>query len=146
MGPLYIGGITEALIMSTDFQQSLLITFDALIKARTEEKRCIIKSAYMNGYIPAEDREAFELERIYQVSHNISLDAVKYLRFLKKEIMPMYLADTQEQTEHQGIQEGGTVRAEPLSYSITKWIHINFNVAYLEREATQPYPTLNSDP
>ncbi len=76
----HVGVISETLVKSTEFQQSLLITFDALIRARNEEKRNIIKQIYLSGYVPAEDKKHFELERFYQTVQNLTLEAILFIK------------------------------------------------------------------
>ena len=65
----HMGGITEEIVKSTEFQQSLLVTFDALIRTRNEEKRSVIKNVYLTGYISSKNKQEFELERLYPVSY-----------------------------------------------------------------------------
>ena len=90
----HMGGITEEIVKSTEFQQSLLVTFDALIRTRNEEKRSVIKNVYLTGYISSKNKQEFELERLYQTTLNLSTKAINYLSFLVKEILPSDYADS----------------------------------------------------
>jgi len=85
-----IGGISEELVKSTEFQQSLLITFDALIRARSEGKKKVIKRIYLSGYIRETDKKQFELERFYNTAQNLSPQSIAFLRFFIKEILPKF--------------------------------------------------------
>jgi hypothetical protein len=47
-----------------------------------------VKRVFFKGYIPLKKHSEFELERFYQTSQLITLKAVDYLRFIKREIYP----------------------------------------------------------
>jgi hypothetical protein len=115
-----IGGITEQLVQSIEFQQSLLVTFDALIRARNKQKAEIIKRVYLLGYIPSSNHSAFALERFYQTSQQISLEAIEYLQFIKKEILPRKLAsiELKANEEHSNKIEHSSVQIKPGSVKL----------------------------
>lgn len=81
--------VGSELIGSELFQQSLLITFDTLLRVRSFEKRKIIQKVYLDGFIPADQREKFAMERLYRIAGEISLDVLQYLAFVKRDIYPL---------------------------------------------------------
>lgn len=84
----HVPQLTQEMLSSQEFQQSLAITFEALLRTREVKKRKLIQQIYLNGYISAEDRQEMNLERFYRVAQEISLEALEYLKFIAEIIIP----------------------------------------------------------
>lgn len=102
------GEISEELVKSTEFQQSILVTLDALIRNRNEKKRRIIENIYLYGYMPSKDKKKFELEKFYQVSQNISIEAVSFLRYIRDKVLPLKQKKIREKLKGSKYKEGYT--------------------------------------
>lgn len=83
------GKITEEVIKSPEFQQSLGNLFDNLKKMKESEKRDLNKRAFMGAYISEDEYTKNYLERIQDVSMRISVRAIQHLSFVKKEVLPL---------------------------------------------------------
>jgi hypothetical protein len=135
--------ITKELLQSREFKQSLIITIDALIRTRSEYKRKIIKRAFFKGYIPSKEKKRFELERLYITSQNISIDAAEYLEFLKKEIVPQYVADVEQKQQKPKYRDGRPLTPETVSYFVAVWINKQFDIS--DENIKDRYPELDAD-
>lgn len=137
--------LTYALWSSTEFRQSILSTLDSLIRTRTAEKRRIIKAIYTRGYLKAEDKEKFELERLNTTANQISVDAVKHLQFIKKEIMPIHseLAQAEDQipAEPKPNREWWlrrNLQRIKLSEAIQKYIYSEYGLNSPKKKVDEP--------
>lgn len=127
--------IKEELLSSKEFQQSLALTFEALLRTREARKRALIKQIYLSGYISTDDRHEMNLERFYRVSQEISLEALEYLKFIAEEILPRKEKWAKEEVaKMKGNHEGSvewweelTMRRKPDSEIIMRWIYEEFN-------------------
>lgn len=137
--------IATQLLKSKEFQQALIITFDSLIRTRSEKKRRIVKQVFFKGYIPAKKHEEFELERFYSRSQEISMEAVAYLHFIKKEIMPSYIAYIEKENSLPSNVGKKTLTTwnTPISTYIFDWISSNYDVN--NTEVKKKYPNLPHD-
>lgn len=61
------------------------LSFEQFIKQRSEEKRKIIKEIFTD-FTKSANKEGFELERLYRTTELISLDAIKFISFIYKEV------------------------------------------------------------
>ena len=122
--------IATELLRSKEFEQALIITFDTLIRTRSEKKRCIVRQVFFNGYIPSKKHSEFELERFYQTSQQITLKAVDYLRFIKKEIYPRKLASAKEKFRLKYINKGSI--GDKIYTASFKNVHNNKTESYSE--------------
>lgn len=80
---IHLAEVEKELVESKQFQQSLALTLETLLRTRSERKRKIIVEIFLNGYISANERETAQIERLYRVTQEISLEAVEPL-FLYK--------------------------------------------------------------
>jgi len=135
--------ITKELFASREFEQSLIITFDALIRTRGEYKRKIIKRAFFKGYIPSKEKKLFELERLYITSQNISIDAAEYLGFLKKEILPLYVAELEQKQHQPKYRDGRPLSPNTISYFVANWINKQFDIS--DENIKEIYSELDND-
>lgn len=81
--------IGDTLISSKDFQQSLALTLEVLLRTREKKKRDLIKTIYLDGYISSENRQEMALERFYRIGQEISLEALEYLKFINETVLPI---------------------------------------------------------
>ena len=132
----FVKEIGEELFDSSDFQQSLIVTFDSLLKTRNEKKRKLIRTIFLNGYISSENRELFEMERYYKVANEISIPAIEYLKFIYDVILPLKAKiekiDMQKfRIEHQKDKERLVVqlffKKKFDSEIIKQWIYEEYN-------------------
>lgn len=84
-----INNIQGELMKSSEFQQSLLLTFETLLRTREEEKRKVIETVFLCGFIASLDRQKFYLERFYRVAQEISIAGLEHLNFISKTIFPL---------------------------------------------------------
>lgn len=127
--------LTGEPMSSEEFQQSLVITFETLLRTREKRKRELIKKIFINGYISDQDRHDFDLERFYRVAHEISVGGLEYLKFISDVIMPIKLKwATAEVAKMNGNHEGSvewwikrTLQGESDSKVITKWIYQEYD-------------------
>lgn len=77
----------QNIVKTDEFKEGFLITFQEFIKARGERKREIVKRIFL-GFTTASDKENFRLEKLYSTLANISLEAIFYLIFVRKDIHP----------------------------------------------------------
>lgn len=127
------------LYSSKEFQQSLTITFESLLRTRGKEKRDLIKKTFLNCYISEEDRQKVALERFYRIIEEISLEAVEHLNFIDREIIPMRIEEKQKEIskmDQSNFDKEHTkdwwlktkIEGTSLSLYIDKWIHNAFNL------------------
>jgi len=132
----HIARLREELLNSKEFQQSLALTFETLLRTREERKRALIKKIYLDGYISVDDRQVMNLERFYRVSQEISLEALEYLKFIGKEILPRKEKWARKEVSKMNKEnrEGDdkwwfrlNMRRKPDSEIIMQWIYDEFN-------------------
>lgn len=63
------------------------IAFEEFVRQRNKEKRKLIENIFL-GYVTEKDKEKIELERMYQIVNQISLDSLQFLFFLNEKILP----------------------------------------------------------
>jgi hypothetical protein len=128
--------IGDILISSKDFQQSLALTFETLLRTRESRKRDLIKAVYLNGYIPAEDRYKIALERFYRVGQEISLEALEYLKFIDETIIPLKEKWAREEVAKMSKEKRENddewwfklnLQRKPDTEIIVQWIYEEFN-------------------
>ncbi|NTW15330.1 MAG: restriction endonuclease [Candidatus Moranbacteria bacterium] len=78
----------KQIVESEEFRDGFVIAFEEYLKLRSEEKRRLAKRVFL-GFTVSEDKEGFELERLDDVLSKISLPAISFLSFIKKEIFPL---------------------------------------------------------
>lgn len=132
----YTPKINEKLLSSEEFQQSLAITFETLLRTREKKKRDLIKQIYLDGYISVEDRQNMNLERFYRVAHEISLEALEYLKFIVDEIIPRKEKWAREEVAKMNKENREKddewwfkrkMEEKPESEIITHWIYEEYN-------------------
>jgi len=131
----HVPQLKEEILSSQEFQQSLAITFEALIRTREIKKRKLIQQIYLDGYVSAEDRHLINLERFYRVAQEISLESLEYLKFISEVIIPRKEKWAKEEVakmkgKHEGSVEWWeelTMRQKPDSEVIMHWIYEEFN-------------------
>lgn len=128
--------IGDILISSKDFQQSLALTFETLLRTRERRKRDLIKEVYLNGYIPAEDRYKMTLERFYRIGQEISLEALEYLKFIDETIIPLKENWAREEVTKMSKENRENddewwfrlnLQRKPDTEIIVQWIYEEFN-------------------
>ncbi len=67
----------------SNFVDGIVITFEAFIRERNDEKRRVIQNIFL-GFASAEDKEVFELERLYETSKLISVSQLKAFAFFNE--------------------------------------------------------------
>lgn len=132
----HIPQLTEEMLSSQEFQQSLAITFEALLRTREVKKRKLIQQIYLNGYISAEDRQEMNLERFYRVAQEISLEALEYLKFIAEVIIPRIEKWAKEEVEKM-IKENrdkddawwikSYIERKSISEAIMEWIYEEYD-------------------
>lgn len=81
--------LSKDLASSAEFQQSFIITLEALARTRNRNKRKLIKAIYLGEYIPSKTREKVALERFYRITQDISIDSIEHLKFIAEVIIPI---------------------------------------------------------
>jgi hypothetical protein len=128
--------IGKELVKSKEFQQSLVTSFETLLRTRDRRKREIIKTIYLNGYINNKDREQIVLERFYRVCQEISLDSLQHLLFTDKVVTPMKITAAHKKVEEMNKENrehdddwwfNHFMNLEPDSQYITKWVYDEFD-------------------
>lgn len=131
--------VTDEVLNSPKFRQSMLTTFESLYRARDKRKRTLIKQIYLGGYLPSKDRENINLDRLYDICQRISPEAIEHLRFLQKEILPMKLEAIKAQVAEEKKNTDGNrensdewwvelyMRREGESRFVGEWVYRNFN-------------------
>lgn len=128
--------IGEVLISSKDFQQSLALTLETLLRTRDKRKRDLIRAIYLNGYIPIEDRQQMTLERFYKTSQEVSLEALEYLKFIDEVIIPLKEKWAKEEVAKMNKENRENddewwfklnMQRKPDSEVIVHWIYEEFN-------------------
>jgi len=137
---------------SKEFQQSLLITFETLLRTRDEKKRHLIKSIFLNQYMQSNNRNKVSLERLYRVIDEISIEALEHLKFIDEQILPMKLETAKKKLEEMNKEnrEHGDnwwlnrfLEDEHESKHIQNWLYMEFNPNSPKLKAKDP--TLGSD-
>jgi hypothetical protein len=78
---------TPERVGTVDFQDGFLTFMPEYLKQRSDAKRKILQNI-IAGYAQDEDKQAFELERLENTLITLSLDSLKFLEVLKREIIP----------------------------------------------------------
>ena len=78
------GRFVKDLLEDEQFQDGLALAFRAYVQQRNEKKRDLIKKVFM-GFAEEENKEDFELERIFDVIEKISFDQMKMLKKVSKD-------------------------------------------------------------
>lgn len=118
----------ESLLNDENFITGLGLTYESYLRQRSNLKRRIIQEVF-KGFTQIDNKEDFEIERMYRTIELISLDSIKYLVFLTKEIIP---------NQNQAIasspfnpKEFGEVRLEtehPISQFIENYKSLNVSL------------------
>ncbi|MDD5147346.1 MAG: hypothetical protein PHV63_02250 [Candidatus Daviesbacteria bacterium] len=85
----------KEIIQSKEFQEGFLIFFEEYLKSRTKAKKDILKKILL-GFVAAEDKEHYELERLNDCLARITIPSLEFLVFFKKEIQPELEKEIQE--------------------------------------------------
>jgi len=78
---------TATIVKTNEFKKGFVVTFGEYLKSRSRKKREIIQRIFL-GFTTEKDKEDFQLEKLYSTLANISLEAIKYLKFIEIEIIP----------------------------------------------------------
>lgn len=82
--------ISQEIISANGFKEAFYITFENYLKQRNNEKCEIIKNIFL-GFCKSENKEEFEMERLYDVINKIPLNLINLLEeFRKKEKIILY--------------------------------------------------------
>lgn len=83
---------TPKIVLSEDFRNGFILTYEYHLKERNKEKRENIRNIFL-WYIIASDyeKEKFELERFYEINKRITVEELEFIKFLIKEIQPIQL-------------------------------------------------------
>lgn len=76
---------TPERLKTNDSQQAFVVTLENYLKIRQEEKLKIIKNIFL-GYTKDINKEKFELERLYSIVSQISIEGLKFLHFIEQNI------------------------------------------------------------
>jgi len=121
----------KEIVESKEFQDGFLVFFDNWIKTRSESKQEIAKKMLL-GLASAEDKEAFELERYFYALSNISIEAIKHLKFIEDVISPIREESINERVNDLKLTDKSPSREwwiqhhemdTPISRNIDDWIH-----------------------
>lgn len=80
------------------------LSFEAFVKQRNEEKRKIIREIFVD-FTKSTDKESFELERLYRTTELISLDSIKFISFVYKEVWPDILTTFKSNNKRSKLSE-----------------------------------------
>lgn len=115
--------------------QALATTLSTLNRIRSARKREAVRTLYLGGYISAEDKNHFELDRMYDILEKISIEALDHLKFISTDIFKMKEETVKAKVaEMKGNHENSVdwwIKHESKmlhdSVVIQKWITDNFN-------------------
>lgn len=131
-----INQISGELFSSNEFQQSLALTFETLLRTREQKKRDLIRKIYLEGYLPAEERYKVNLERFYRIAQEISIEGLEYLKFINDEILPIKEKWARGEVKKMNKENREhnddwwlrlTMRNKPDSEIIMQWIYNEYN-------------------
>lgn len=101
----FINNTEAALLKNQKIIDALIIGLENYIKERSQIKRDIIQRIYI-GFKSNADKERFQMERLYGALSRISLDAVEYIFFLRKEIIPSMQTEIEMESQRVSKSEG----------------------------------------
>ncbi len=128
--------LKNQIINSKEFQQALAITYESLARTPDVNKRKIIKAVFFDEYISTEDRHNIELERLYRITQEISIEALEHLKFIEQIIIPKKgkMISKQIQEMNKENREGNDewwykleYYRKPDSQVIQQWIYEEYN-------------------
>lgn len=121
-------------VESEEFRKGFIEFFDTYVKERLENKRKISRAILLDFAI-SEDKESYDLERLQDALLRISIDAIKVLAFIKKEILPNMKRKAADEMknmrylpEDKDRLEDTIWQRQSVSEAIMQWIHDNYNV------------------
>lgn len=102
----------KEIIASKEFRQGFVLNLQDYIKARTQQRRELIKSIFL-GFTEDVDKDNFSLEQLDEIATKISPEAVKTLSLIDSEILPLKEKTIREELKKKNI---GTERSEEWWY------------------------------
>lgn len=117
---------------SKEFQEGVFVQLEAYFKLRVKDKKLVAQEIF-NSFCGSPNKPDFPLERYNDTLTKISVDGLKYLVFLQKEIYPLRDADVERKYDtgnHPAPPLGKSKewwidrykRTEPLSNYISEWL------------------------
>jgi hypothetical protein len=79
--------LNEHLLQNEQFITGLGLTYEKFLRQRIKLKRDLIKRAFLD-FAKAENKEGFELERVYGVLETLSIGSIKFLGLLNTRAIP----------------------------------------------------------
>lgn len=86
---------TENLLAHEDFQDGFTYALEKYLAERNSEKRAVIRNIFL-GFVSAEHRTQFELERMLNTTSVISINAIELLSYVDVNILPEMEAEFRE--------------------------------------------------
>ncbi len=126
---------TEQVLNDEKFQDGFVYSLEKYLTSRNKAKRKYLRNI-MLGFAKNQAKDDFELERLDDALLKISPQTMKFLVFLKKEILPFKEKILRDELKNKNIQESGKSEEwwfkadwerEPLYRFLAQWIHDNFN-------------------
>ena len=126
---------TKQVLDDKDFQDGFVYSLEKYLTARSKAKRKYLRNV-MLGFAKKRAKDDFELERLDDALLKISPHAMKFLIFLKKEILPLKERILREELKNKQIEASGKSKEwwfnadwdrEPLYRFLDQWLHDNFN-------------------
>ena len=77
----------EDIVQSKEFEKGFLLFFEQYLKQRVEEKKRILKNIIL-GYALSDNKKDYELERLNDCLMGMTVPTLRFLVFMKKQILP----------------------------------------------------------
>lgn len=131
-----LGEFSKQLFDNEQFQDCFVLLTEGYVKERAERKRKLHQQFLLGvTKLSPEDLERYQLERMIAVTHQISIEALNVLSFIKNELLEKVEKDIQEQLKVFQDREGVEgIRLEDITRSriiiseyISKWIYERYN-------------------
>lgn len=81
--------VGQTILENEDVKHALFNTLEALSATNEAKKREIIQKVFLDGIIDEPSRQKINFEKMLATCQMISIEAIEYLRFIKKTILPM---------------------------------------------------------
>lgn len=121
----------KELVESKEFQKAFLLFIEEYLKQRIEEKKKILKNILL-GFAFSENKTDYELERLNDCLVRMTIPTLKFLIFMKKEIIPVLEAKINKELNQSQYQESDLsvewwfndmMTKKSVWEPIEKWLH-----------------------
>lgn len=125
----------EEIVKSKEFEKGFLLFFEQYLKQRAEEKKKILKNILLE-YTLTENKTDYELERLNDSLVRVTIPTLKFLIFMRKEIIPVIEAEINRELMQDTYQKSDMsiewwfndlMTKKSIWVVIDKWLNDNFS-------------------